>query len=149
MITLLFAQDHIKRPHFEPDPTRPVAMARPGLIFWVNVPVQITRLLASPSTPRAMSHLNAFGQHLKANPDLQAQLRQAETEGALIERVLAEAEALGYSLSADEVRQRLAANQESRELSEAELDTATGGTNVFSKGVGCDPTLRITCIWPC
>ena len=93
-----------------------------------------------------MSQLEAFGQHLKETPELQARLREAESEDALVEQVLAEAEALGYALSADEVRQRLALNQENVELSDAELGTVTGGATM---GIICRHTRGLTCGWPC
>ena len=75
-------------------------------MFWPTAG-RVQRVSLPPSSTLhliPMSHLDAFSQHLKASPDLQARLREAKTEDALVERVLAEAEALGYSLSADEVR---------------------------------------------
>ena len=74
-----------------------------------------------------MSHLDAFAQHLLQNPDLQDRLRQAESEDALVEQVLAEAKKLGYALDAGEIRQRLTAVHKGADLSDAELAAVSGG----------------------
>ena len=75
-----------------------------------------------------MSQLNAFIEHLQHDAQLQARLQEANTHEALVERVLAEGQALGYDLDASEIRQRLTAyNRRDLELTDAELAVVSGG----------------------
>lgn len=75
-----------------------------------------------------MSQLDAFAQKVQQDPDLQERLKGAESEAQLVERVLSEAQALGFDLDAEEIHQRLTVTQDDTELSDAELDAVAGGT---------------------
>lgn len=93
-----------------------------------------------------MSDLNAFAQHLQQDSDLLEQLRNINGQDTLVERVVKEGQALGYDLKPEEVRQRLNTGQHESELTDADLDSVTGGAKGGDNTV-TQPPCSLMCIF--
>ena len=78
-----------------------------------------------------MSQLAAFIEVLQQSPTAMQDLKGITNPDALTKRLVAQAQALGYDVSAEEVQSFLTLSQPEAELGDQELAQVTGGGQTY------------------